>query len=240
VSEIDRYRLSFDTVAEAYERSRPQYAADGVAWLARRLRLGRVLDLAAGTGKLTRQLVGLGADVVAVEPGPEMRAVFERVVPGVEVLAGSAEAIPLPDASVDAVTVGQAFHWFRAGDALREMHRVLRPGGGYALLRNEWDDEDDLMRALDEIVGGMRPGRADDARKLLEQSTLFTGLEEQAFRHADELAAEVVVERVSSVSVVAAAEPAERQRALAEVGKLVGTGMVHVPMITRILVADRV
>ena len=120
----DRYRYSFESVAELYERSRPAYAEDAVAWAAGRLGLGpgrRVLDLAAGTGKLTRQLLALGVDVVAVEPGDEMRGVLERVLPEVEVLAGRAEQIPLPDASVDAVAVGQAFHWFDPEPALAEM-----------------------------------------------------------------------------------------------------------------------
>src|SRR6266852_2460351 len=124
----DRYRCSFDSVADRYERARPPYADEALAWIAERLPFERVLDLAAGTGKLTRQLVARGADVVAVEPGDAMRAVLERIVPEAHALAGSAEAIPLPDASVDAITVGQAFHWFRVPEALVEMHRVLRPG----------------------------------------------------------------------------------------------------------------
>src|SRR6478672_11776732 len=122
----DRYRCSFDSVAEIYERTRPGYSDEALAFVAQRLPLKRVLDLGAGTGKLTRQLVALGADVVAVEPGDAMRAVLERVVPEAQVLAGSAEEIPLPDASVDTVTAAQAFHWFRTDEALAEMYRVLR------------------------------------------------------------------------------------------------------------------
>jgi SAM-dependent methyltransferase len=242
VSERDRYRLSFDSVAEVYERSRPQYAREGLAWIAERRPLHRVLDLGAGTGKLTRQLVALGADVVAVEPGAEMRAIFRRVLPEIEVLEGSAEAIPLPDASVDTVAVGQAFHWFRLDEALREMHRVLRPGSGYALLWNEWDGQDPLMHELNRVVDGLRPNRhADDrARETLEASTLFGGFEERTFGHAEELPAAVVVERVSSVSAVAAAGPAERDVVLANVRELIGSGTVHFPMVTTILVADRV
>lgn len=91
-----------------------------------------VVDLAAGTGKLTRVLVTTGARVVAVEPVPAMRTELSKVVPGVEVLDGTAEAIPLPDASADAVTVAQAFHWFQGAAALTEIHRVLRARGGSA------------------------------------------------------------------------------------------------------------
>jgi ubiquinone/menaquinone biosynthesis C-methylase UbiE len=242
VSEHDRYRLSFDSVADVYERSRPEYAPDALAWIARRLRLDRVLDLGAGTGKLTRQLVALGADVVAVEPGDEMRAVLARSVPGVDVRAGSAEEIPLEDASVDAITVAQAFHWFRVNEALREMHRVLRPGGGFALLWNEWDEEDALMRALNEVVNTLRPQGTHGGRhyEALQESELFGPREEQSFHHADEVPAAVAVERVSSVSALAAAETPDRGRALAEVRKIVGAGTVRFPMLTKVYIADRV
>jgi ubiquinone/menaquinone biosynthesis C-methylase UbiE len=242
VSDHDRYRVSFDSVADVYERSRPEYAPDALAWIAQRLRLDRVLDLGAGTGKLTRQLMALGADVVAVEPGDEMRAVLARSVPGVDVRAGSAEEIPLEDASVDAITVAQAFHWFRVNEALREMHRVLRPGGGFALLWNEWDEEDALMRALNEVVNTLRPQGTHGGRhyEALQESERFGRREEQSFHHADEVPAAVAVERVSSVSALAAAETADRERALAEVRKIVGAGTVRFPMLTKVYIADRV
>jgi ubiquinone/menaquinone biosynthesis C-methylase UbiE len=242
VSDHDRYRVSFDSVADVYERSRPEYAPDALAWIAQRLRLDRVLDLGAGTGKLTRQLMALGADVVAVEPGDEMRAVLARSVPGVDVRAGSAEEIPLEDASVDAITVAQAFHWFRVNEALREMHRVLRPGGGFALLWNEWDEEDALMRALNEVVNTLRPQGTHGGRhyEALQESELFGPREEQSFHHADEVPAAVAVERVSSVSALAAAETPDRERALAEVRKIVGAGTVRFPMLTKVYIADRV
>jgi SAM-dependent methyltransferase len=240
VSDPDRYRLSFDAVADVYERSRPRYAPDAIAWIAQRLPLGRVLDLGAGTGKLSRQLAERGADVVAVEPGAEMRAVLRRVLPGVEVLAGSAEAIPLPDESVDAVTAGQAFHWFRTGEALAEIHRVLRPGGGFALLWNAWDESDPLLAALNEIVDRLRPPRADRGEDEIRASPLFRADEWRKFAHADELTAEAALERVASVSAISAADPAERERALADVRDLLGTGTIRFPMITSVLAADRV
>jgi SAM-dependent methyltransferase len=130
----------FGAVADRYERARPLYPESALSELAARcgVRPGTaVLDLGAGTGKLTRQLVAVGADVVAVEPATGMRRRLEAEVPGVPVLDGTAEAIPTPDASVQVVTAGQAFHWFDTRRALDEIARVLRPAGWLALLWNE-------------------------------------------------------------------------------------------------------
>jgi SAM-dependent methyltransferase len=240
----DRYRLSFDAVADIYERTRPTYAPDALAFVAERLPLRRVLDLGAGTGKLTRQLVALGADVVAVEPGDAMRAVLTQVVPGAEALAGSAEEIPLPDASVDVVTAGQAFHWFRPDEALAEMHRVLRPSGGYALLWNRWDDDDPLMHELNDLIQRLRPAGTHDGRPAWEEALgatpLFCAPEEKRFPHAERLDVDTIVGRVASVSAVAAAPPEEQARVEAEVRALVPRPEVDFPMITEVIVADRV
>jgi ubiquinone/menaquinone biosynthesis C-methylase UbiE len=229
-------RLSFNSVADVYERSRPQYAPDALAWIAERLPFGRVLDLGAGTGKLTRQLLPLATSVVAVEPGAEMRAVFERVLPDVELLDGAAESIPLADQSVDAVTVAQAFHWFELEVALAEMHRVLRPGGGIALLWNEWD-----LPELNAIVDRLRPSSArdDDAYHRLLATALFRNFEEPKFRHADRVSAETVVDRVSSISAVINASADDRAAALADARALVGAGAIEFPMITSVIAADR-
>jgi ubiquinone/menaquinone biosynthesis C-methylase UbiE len=239
VSEDER-RYSFETVAEVYERGRPPYADPAIAWIAERLGIGpgrRVLDLAAGTGKLTRQLVPLGAEVVAVEPGDRMRGVLERVLPDVEALPGSAEAIPLPDASVDAATVGQAFHWFRTREALAELHRVIRPGGGIALLWNAWDDHDPRLHAIDMLVRRWRPGptwRED------YDGTLFGELEERTFRQQRAVTSDSLVEWVASSSGVATAAPNERERMLAEVRAFADAGVIDVWIATDVVVADRV
>jgi SAM-dependent methyltransferase len=130
----------FGAAADVYERARPLYPEAALVELAARcgLRPGTpVADLGAGTGKLTRQLVALGGAVVAVEPAPGMRAELAAAVPGVRVLDGTAEDIPLPDYAVDIVAVGQAFHWFETRRALDEIARVLRPGGWLAMLWNE-------------------------------------------------------------------------------------------------------
>jgi SAM-dependent methyltransferase len=243
----DRYRLSFERVAETYERGRPGYAHEGLAWLAERIGIGpgrRVLDLAAGTGKLTRQLLSLGAEVAAFEPGEEMRAVLQRVVPQAEALAGSAEAIPLPVASVDAVVVGQAFHWFRAEEALAEIHRVLRPGGALALLWNEWNDDDPLQRAIDALLSALRPERPADGPPpwalAVEASQLFGPTEERTFRHAYALDADRLVEWVSSTSMVAAAHTAVQERVEGQVRELAGRGPLELTIATLVVVTDRV
>jgi ubiquinone/menaquinone biosynthesis C-methylase UbiE len=237
VSDVDRHRLAFEQVADAYERSRPQYAPGALAWLAQRLPLKRVLDLAAGTGKLTRQLVPLAKSVVAVEPGDQMRAVLERVLPEVESLAGSAEAIPLPDGSVDAITVAQAFHWFDVDAALAEMHRVLRPRGGFAVLWNEWD-----LAELNAMVDRLRKRRSrdDEPRERLLASPLFTNFEERAFSHAERVDVEIVVERAASVSAVIVADEDEREAALEEIRQTLGEGTIDFPMSTMVIAADRV
>jgi SAM-dependent methyltransferase len=130
----------FGDAAELYDRARPGYPEDLLDVLAGRTGLGpgtAVLDLGAGTGKLTRQLVARGAAVTAVEPSPGMRDQLVAAVPGVLVLDGTAEDVPVPDSAVDVVAVAQAFHWFRTGAALDEILRVGRPGSWLALLWNE-------------------------------------------------------------------------------------------------------
>jgi SAM-dependent methyltransferase len=243
VSERDRYRCSFDAVAETYERGRPGYAPQAVEWIAERLPFVDVLDLAAGTGKLTRQLVALGAHVIAVEPGDGMRAVLARVVPEATALAGSAEAIPLPDSSVDAITVGQAFHWFRHEEALAEMHRVLRPGGGIALLWNIWNDDDPIQRGLDQLVEGVparvrREGPSPSER--LAASSLFGPVEERTFTHPFPTTPDAVVEWVASTSPVATAAPDERARIEAEVRALLPAFPFELALDTTVLLAPRV
>ena len=138
-TDIDPAAVAFGAAAADYERARPTYPPAVVDALA--LAPGaRVCDLAAGTGKFTRLLVTRGYDVVAVEPVGGMREQLAEVLPDVDVLDGTAESIPLPDGSVDAVTVAQAFHWFRFDEATAEIARVLRPGGRLAIAFNERDE----------------------------------------------------------------------------------------------------
>jgi SAM-dependent methyltransferase len=234
------------SAADVYERGRPDYPAAAVAAIVDRLGLrpGRtVLDLAAGTGKLTRLLVPSGANVLAVEPVPEMRAELERRVRRVAVLAGTAERIPLTDAYVDAVTVAQAFHWFDPDTALREIRRVLVPGGGLALIWNVRDERDPLHAAISEIIDpleGETPQRQSrDWRALLTESPLFERSERLLFEHAQEVDAQGVVDRVTSISFIASAPADVRADVERRVRALVAdaTPPVRLPYMTELYVA---
>lgn len=215
--EVDPAARAFGSAAADYERARPGYPPDAVEALRRHLGVGpgrRVLDLAAGTGKLTRLLVGTGADVVAVEPVEGMREELARAVPDVEVLDGTAEAIPLPAGSVDAVTVGQAFHWFRADEALAEIRRVLRPGGGVAILFNRRDERVPWVREWSERIGWHTRRIATyehtDWGALLAGAG-FGGVERLDVEWVQPMTRELLAARVRSVSYVAA-EPPEVQQ----------------------------
>jgi SAM-dependent methyltransferase len=236
VSDLEQYARSFGAAAELYEAARPPYVDAAVAWVVERLPSGRFLDLAAGTGKLTRQLRDHGVDdVVAVEPDPAMRRTFERVLPGLQLLDGSAEAIPLPDGSVDAVTVGQAFHWFDRERALAELHRVTRPGGGFALLWNKRLYDDPALAPLEELLEGRRPviGELDYV------PGLFGPLEERSFDEQRRFTADELVAWTSSTSAYLTAKPAEQQEMRDRIRAFVGPE-VELCVSTIVLVADRV
>jgi SAM-dependent methyltransferase len=223
----------FELIADAYERARPGYPPEVVAWFAERLELrpGRtVLDLGAGTGKLTRSLVETGARVLALEPGDEMRAALVAAVPQAEAIAAGAESIPLPNASVDAATAAQSFHWFRPEEAVAEVHRVLRPGGGLGLVWNERDPEDAIQRELTGLLTSFLPhGRPRVVefgwRETIDRSGLFTAVEQRQRRFADELDGDGLVERVATISFVASASSARRselERRLRELARACG------------------
>ena len=218
----------YDSAAGAYERGRPSYPDAAVAHLALELGLGpaaRVLDLAAGTGKLTRLLAEGGADVVAVEPVAAMRAALEQAVPGVAVLEGTAESIPLADGSVDAVTVAQAFHWFDADAALAEIHRVLRPGGGLGLVWNAMDVGVGWVSAMQELVHAVRgpvPAYGPSPwRSAFTATASFTPLRERTFGFVHELSEDGLVDRVVSTSYVAAMPDGGRAELVSHVRALV-------------------
>jgi SAM-dependent methyltransferase len=225
---------AFADVAGAYERARPGYPEEAVRWL-----VGDesrdVVDLGAGTGKLTRSLAALGHRVIAVEPLGEMRAELETALPDVTAVAGSAEAIPLPDASADVVTSAQAFHWFDHAKALPEIARVLRPGGRLALVWNSRDDRDPWMARLSEIIGN-ETVQEWDVSPVIGEGGIFGPVETVEFSFVQELDRDGLLDLVLSRSYLAKLPPAEREPVLEEVGRLydatAGPDGVRLPYVT--------
>jgi SAM-dependent methyltransferase len=200
---------SFGDAADVYERSRPTYPVEAVR-AALPVDAARVLDLGAGTGKLTGVLLDLGLDVVAVEPDEQMRALLPARA---EVVAGTAEELPLEDASVDAVLVGQAFHWFDAEPALREMIRVLRPGGRLGLLWNVRDESVDWVREVDDLWGA-------DGSTLLDENAPFapvaglTAPVREVFEHRESMDTDRLIDLAASRSALLTMPEDERLEVL--------------------------
>jgi SAM-dependent methyltransferase len=212
---------SFETVAADYERYRPDYPEEALRWAADRLGLAagaRVLDVGAGTGKLTRGLVALGFRAVAVEPGAPMLDQLRRAVPESEAHEGPAEAIPLPDESVDAAFAGQAFHWFDPQRALPELHRVIRPGGGLALLWNWWDERDPLQAELGRLIGyaGHEPYRDEE----LPSRPWFRELGRTVVETAPESSPDALVGYLATASGFLTAGADQREESLRAVHEL--------------------
>jgi SAM-dependent methyltransferase len=220
VSEADDRRArSFDGVADAYRRARPTYPVAAVQWVLEAAPGPRVVDLAAGTGKLTQVLVAEGADVVAVEPLDRMRAALEQTVPGVRSLAGTAEQIPLPAASADAVLVAQAFHWFDGPRALEEIARVLVPGGVVGLLWNLRDDRVAWVAELTRALGGAGDVLAGSSGRWIDHPR-FAGVERREFPNPEPFDRARLLEWAQSTSSIATLAPSEREEALGRIGRL--------------------
>ena len=220
----------FDAAAAAYEAARPGYPDQAVALLADPAAVGvvhgtEVLDLGAGTGKLTRRLLELGASVVAVEPVPGMREQLAAVLPEVRVVDGTAEEVPAADASVDVVTVAQAFHWFDAPGALAEVARVLRPGGRLALLWNERDEATPWVAEMSRIIRWhertVSRYQHVDWADVVARAGRFTALEERVVPWSQPMSRALLADRVRSISYIAAMPEPERERLAAEVVGLV-------------------
>lgn len=220
----------FEAEAQTYDRARPSYPPDAVAWLAQNLGIGpgrSVVDLAAGTGKLTVSLAAQGARLAAVEPIPGMRAQLRRRLPGVPLLAGVAEALPFAASSLDAVVVAQAFHWFDAGQALAELARVVRAGGRLGLIWNARDRSTEWVDAVWSVMDRVEddaPWRAyGDGRTSARQrghvisGEAWSDWTEATFRHVQYCSHEDLVDRVRSVSHIAALPPASQGDVLDEV-----------------------
>ena len=203
--------LSFGGVADAYDRSRPGYPAEAAAWLAGGAP-ARVLELGAGTGLLTTDLVALGHDVLATDPLEPMLRHLSTRLPGVRTAIASAEQIPLPSRSVDVVVSAQAFHWFDLERALPEVARVLRPGGEIALVWNERDARIPWVRRLGDVLGNQEQG-TDPTHDLI-RSNLFGYVETATFRFWQPLDRGRLHDLIRSRSNVAMMTETERERVL--------------------------
>ena len=209
---------SFARVADAYEQARPGYPADAVLWLAGETPCD-VVDLGAGTGKLTRSLAALGHHVVAVEPLGEMLDRLRAAVPGVTAVAGSAESMPLPDGAADVVACAQAFHWFDQEPALAEIARVLRPGGRLALVWNVRDERVPWVSELSDAMVG-RTGVDRGAAAPIEQSGLYGPVEHATFEHTQTVDRDALRALVLSRSYCAVLPEEERAPILGRVDLL--------------------
>ena len=212
---------SFGSAAAAYQRGRPPYPAEAIDWL---LPPGaaRVLDVGAGTGKLTRLLAGRGLDVVAVEPLAGMREELARAVPGVPVYPGTAEEIPLPDGSVHAVLAAQAWHWVDPARAVPEVARVLVPGGQLGLVWNMRDDRADWVAQLSQILHD--PGESDGSRGgAAIIGPPFGPVQHRTVEWTHRLTRDQLLDMVASRSYIITMPAAERAGLLAAVGRLADT-----------------
>jgi SAM-dependent methyltransferase len=210
---------SFGAAADVYERGRPGYPEAALDWLLP-TRAERVLDLGAGTGKLTRQLIARGLDVVAVEPSAGMRQQFSRVIPDVPAVAGTAEAIPLRDRSVDVVLVAQAWHWVDVPRACAEVARVLRPGGRLGLMWNERDERVAWVARLSEII---KAGVEQFSRTQPPVLAPLGAVEHLEVEWRNAMTPATLIDMVSSRSYVIVADQAQRDRILGDVRALLAS-----------------
>ena len=215
--------MRFGAHADAYERARPEWPEEAARWLVPD-GAQLVVELGAGTGKLTRAVADLGVRIVAVEPDPRMLAVLRGL--GLEGVEGSAEEIPFDDGMAHAVVAGSSLHWFELDSALHEIHRVLRPGGRFGFGWNHRDDRHPVIAAMSETVYSAQARlrgprwRSRDWAAELAASGLFQDVEHARFEHVHELPREALADHLMSYSGVAALSAEERRRVCAKVAEL--------------------
>ncbi|MFG1675629.1 class I SAM-dependent methyltransferase [Micromonospora sp. NPDC049282] len=238
--------LSFGAAAGEYDRFRPRYPQEALRWALEGCPApARVVDLGAGTGILTRGLSALGHHVVPVEPDPEMRAQLAAATSGTTALAGSAESMPLPDDAVDAVLVGQAYHWFDRDRAHAEVARVLRPGGTFAPVWNVRDERVGWVAELTRIAH-LDHNAGDVTDRYADFGPAFIPVEVGEFGHATTLTPDELVAMLHTRSYWLTATPAERARVdggltdlFATHPELAGRDTVELPYRTVVLRARR-
>ncbi|HEY8807505.1 MAG TPA: methyltransferase domain-containing protein [Candidatus Limnocylindria bacterium] len=220
----------FGATTDLYEKVRPEYPEAAVAILVRELGISRgrvVVDVGAGTGKLTRMLVRTGATVIAVEPLAEMRERLAEGVPLAVAFDGTAERMALRDGSAHAITVAQAFHWFDGDRALAELHRVLAPGGLLGLIWNVRDRRTPWVAAFDALVDAVDPDRPDHQtgkwRAAFERTPLFGPLQQRDIQYEQTLTPAEITDRAATVSSIASLDEAERERVLDRFRELAAT-----------------
>lgn len=207
---------SFGSVAHDYAQYRPGYPDEAVRWLVG-TSPGRVLELGAGSGLLTKRLVDLGHEVVACEPAPGMLHHLPATAPGAKPVQSRAEAIPLPTSSVDVVVAAQSFHWFDPERALPEIARVLRPGGVLALVWNSGDRKVPWVKRVFDLI------ELEDAADLgdpVADCELFATSDARVFRHWQPMGKQALIGFIASTSQAATMPDAERAALLDEVGRL--------------------
>ncbi len=245
------YSSSFGTAAAAYAEHRPDYTQAAVHWALEPAPGPRVLDLGAGTGKLTAALLASGADVVAVEPDPAMLAELRRTLPTVRALPGSAESIPLPNASVDAVLAGNAMHWFDMAVAGPEIARVLTPGGILAGLWNVIDDRVEWAAGLERVAGSAAIGPRDTRSNWRAATSgihlpntgvaRFGSPQQTEFPHGQRRTADSLIATLATRAGMLVMPETERETTLARIRAFLATrpetahGEFTLPMLTGVL-----
>jgi SAM-dependent methyltransferase len=230
-ADMRRHSRSFDQAVDLYERGRPAYPDAAVRWM---VPAGArdVLDLAAGTGKLTRVALAAGYTLTAVEPLDGMRAELTRQLPAVRVLGGTAEQIPVPDASADAILVGQAWHWFDEARAVPEITRVLRPGGGLGLVWNDMDSSVPWVARVRELIKleafarYANPAGRHTENRLTWAPALgpdFGNPEWESFSHVHRMDLPTLLDSLASRSYLITMTPADRAALLGEVADMLRT-----------------
>jgi SAM-dependent methyltransferase len=245
----------FTKGAAAYVRGRPDYPATAIAFMAEQLGLrdgATVIDIGAGTGKLSRLLVATGARLIAVEPVAAMRDQFSRVLPGVEIVEGIAEAIPLADNSAEAATAAQAFHWFANAKALAEIHRVLKPHGRLGLIWNNRDTDAagwvrEVWALIERGEGDLPRYRKGTWKSAFTDYAGFRAVGEKSFAHVQRGDFAMITDRIASLSFVANMDDAERDSLLRNVRGLLehhpdttGKEVLEIPYRTDVYIYEAV